>query len=357
MQSITVPLGSRSYSIYIGEGALGDVSYHLQRAKLGPRLVLITNPAIYELHGFALKESLSRDGFEVTVLTVPDGEEYKSLETAGRLYTELSAALVERGTPVLALGGGVIGDLAGFVAATYMRGVPLVQLPTTLLAQVDSSIGGKTAVNHGRLKNQIGVFHQPIAVFTDIATLKTLPPPQMSNGMAEVIKTAVVGDPALFDVLERRMADIMTGDQRGLQIIVLHAATVKGHIASRDEKDAGLRNTLNFGHTVGHAIETVTDFKVNHGTAVAAGMVAAGRIAVRLGMFPQHELDRLLGVITSAGLPASIPQLNPTEVLEAIRHDKKAKNGRIKFILPVGIGKVIATGRVTLEMVSEVLSE
>jgi 3-dehydroquinate synthase len=357
MQPITLPLGARSYNIYVGAGALSEVSPHLQRAKLGPRLVIITNPNIFELHGFALKEALSKDGFEITVLTVPDGEEYKSLETAGKLYTDLSAALVERGTPVLALGGGVIGDLAGFVAATYMRGLPLVHLPTTLLAQVDSSIGGKTAINHGRLKNQIGAFYQPVAVFTDTATLKTLPQQQLPNGMAEVIKTAVVGDPALFDILERRMPDIIAGDERGLQIIVLHTATVKAHIVSRDEKDAGLRNTLNFGHTIGHAIESVSDFKVNHGTAVAAGMAAAGRIATKLGLFPQRELDRLLGVITSAGLPTSMPQLNTAEVLEAIKHDKKATEGRIRFILPTEVGKVIATERVTLEMVAQVLSE
>jgi 3-dehydroquinate synthase len=338
-------------------GALGEVSEHLKRAKMGPRLVLVTNPDVFALHGFALKESLSAGGFEVNVLSVPEGEEHKSLETAGRLYSELSATFAERGTPVLALGGGVIGDLAGFVAATYMRGMPLVHLPTTLLSQVDSSIGGKTAVNHGRLKNQVGVFYQPCAVFADTATLKTLPQHQLSNGLAEVIKSAVIGDPMLFNILERRMTDIISGDERGLNIVVAHTAALKARIVSRDEKDTGLRNTLNFGHTVGHAIEYVTDYKVNHGTAVAVGIVAAGRIASRMGTFPRADLDRLLGVITAAGLPTSIDRVDVSGVLEAISHDKKVTDGRIRFILPVQIGKVIISEHVTLEMVAEALTE
>ncbi len=356
MQPVRVALGARSYNIYIGAGALQEVSGHLARARMGKRLALVTNPAVFELHGFRLREALAADGFEMSVFTVPDGEEFKSLDSAGRLYTQFSEALIERGTPVLALGGGVIGDLAGFAAATYMRGLPLIQLPTTLLAQVDSSIGGKTAVNHGKLKNQVGAFYQPAAVFADISTLKTLPPGQLSNGLAEVIKTAVVGNELLFRLLEHRMGEITNGDERALSAAVFHSATVKAAVVSRDEHDSGLRNTLNFGHTIGHAIESVTGFKVSHGTAVAVGMVIAGRIATRMGLFPQRDLERLLGVITAAGLPASLP-LNISDVLEAIKHDKKVKDGRLKFILPLKIGRVVISEKVTLDMVAEALAE
>ncbi|RJO60598.1 MAG: 3-dehydroquinate synthase [Dehalococcoidia bacterium] len=357
MHTLKVSPGAANYNVYIGSGALRDISSHLKHARMSNRLVLITNPFVFELHGYNLKEALAKDGFEVDVLTVPDGEEYKSLEAAGGLYDGLSAALVERRTPVLALGGGVIGDLAGFVAATYMRGMPLIQIPTTLLAQVDSSIGGKTAVNHGKLKNQIGVFYQPAAVFSDTAVLKTLAASQLSNGLAEVIKSAVIGDRLLFGLLERRMTELKYLDEKTLETAILRAAAVKARIVSRDERDRGLRNMLNFGHTVGHAIEAVTGFKVNHGTAVAVGMVTASRIACRMGLFPDRDLKRLMNIITAAGLPITMPELKIADVLEAIKHDKKVSGGRTKFILPVRIGQVIITDKVDLAMVAEALAE
>lgn len=357
MRVVRVSARSASYNVYIGAGVLRDIAGHLKRARMGERLVLITNPFVFELHGYNLKEALTRDGFEVNVLTVPDGEEYKSLEAAGGLYEGLSTGLIERGTPVLALGGGVIGDLAGFVAATYMRGMPLIQIPTTLLAQVDSSIGGKTAVNHGKLKNHIGVFYQPAAVFSDTSVLKTLAASQLSNGLAEVIKCAVIGDRLLFGLLERRMTELKDLNERALETAILRAAAVKARIVSRDERDRGLRNVLNFGHTVGHAIEAVTSFKVNHGTAVAIGMVTASRIACRIGLFPEHDLERLMNVITAAGLPTTMPELKIADVLEAIKHDKKVSEGKIKFILPLRIGQVVITNKVDLSMVAEALTE
>ena len=357
MHLLRVSPGSASYNVHIGAGVLRDIASHLKHARMGNRLFLITNPFVFELHGYNLKEALTADGFEVNVLTVPDGEEYKSIETAGNLYSELSAGLAERGTPVLALGGGVIGDLAGFVAATYMRGMPLIQIPTTLLAQVDSSIGGKTAVNHGMLKNQIGVFYQPSAVFSDISVLKTLAANQLSNGLAEVIKCAVISDRMLFRLLEHKMMEIRELDEKTLEATILRAAAVKTRIVSRDERDSGLRNVLNFGHTIGHAIETVTGFKVNHGTSVGVGMVVAGRIACRLGLFPERDLGRLTSVIAAAGLSTTIPELNITEVLDAIKHDKKVSGGNVKFILPTRIGQVIITDKVDLAMVAEVLAE
>lgn len=357
MHTLRVSPGSVNYNVYIGAGVMLDISRHLKHARMGNRLFLITNPFVFELHGYRLKEALTADGFEVNVLTVPDGEDYKSLETAGGLYGELSAGLAERGTPVLALGGGVIGDLAGFVAATYMRGMPIIQIPTTLLAQVDSSIGGKTAVNHGKLKNQIGVFYQPSAVFSDTSLLKTLSANQLSNGLAEVIKCAVIGDRMLFGLLEHKMMEIRELDEKTLEKAILRGAAVKVRIVSRDERDAGLRNVLNFGHTIGHAIEAVTGFKVNHGTSVGVGMVVAGRIACRMGLFLERDLKRLMNVITAAGLPTTMQAHNITEILDAIKHDKKVSGGYVKFILPVRIGQVIVTDKVDLGMVAETLAE
>jgi 3-dehydroquinate synthase len=357
MHTLRVSPGSSRYNVYIGAGVLRDIAGHLSRFGTGRRLCLVTNPNVFEMHGFKLKEALEAGGFEADVLVVPDGEEFKSLETTGRLYTELGSRFAERGTVIVALGGGVIGDLAGFVAATYMRGMPLVHVPTTLLAQVDSSIGGKTAVNHGQLKNQIGVFYQPSAVFSDISVLKTLPPGQISNGLAEAIKSAVIGDRRLFELLERRMPQILGLDEKTLETLIVHTARVKTWIVNRDERDNGLRNVLNFGHTTGHAIETVTRYRVNHGTAVALGMIAAGRISRRLGLFSQSDLARLTGVILAAGLPTSLADLNIPDVIDAIKHDKKVSAGRVKFILPTRIGKVIATDRVNLEMVAQALEE
>jgi 3-dehydroquinate synthase len=356
MHVLRVSPGFSRYKAYIGSGVLGNIAGYLKRSGMGERLVLVTNPLVFELYGYNLKEELLKDGFDVNVLTVPDGEEHKSLETAGMLYDELSAAHAERGTPILALGGGVIGDLAGFVAATYMRGVPLIHAPTTLLAQVDSSIGGKTAVNRGRLKNQIGVFYQPSAVFSDTSVLKTLAVNQISNGLAEVIKCAVIGDRLLFDLLERKITDLRKMDEKTLEATIVHAAAVKTRIVSRDECDSGLRNVLNFGHTVGHAIEAVTQFKVNHGTAVAVGMVTAGRIACHLGLFLERDLERLINVITDAGLPIAMQEINIADVLNAIKCDKKISNGKMKFILPVRIGQVIITDKVNLDMVAEALA-
>jgi 3-dehydroquinate synthase len=238
-----------------------------------------------------------------------------------------------------------------------MRGVPLIHAPTTLLAQVDSSIGGKTAVNHGKLKNQIGVFYQPSAVFSDTSVLNTLAGDQLSNGLAEVIKSAVIGDRLLFGLLERRMAEIREFDEKTLEAVIMHSAAVKAHIVSRDERDSGLRNMLNFGHTVGHAIEAVTDFKMNHGTAVAIGMVMASRIACRMGLFLEQDLKRLTAVTAAAGLPTAMPELNVADVLDAIKHDKKVSGGKVKFILPLRVGQVIVTDKVDLSTVAEALAE
>ena len=356
MKKLTVDLGSRSYEIHIACGLLAQSGPKLKEIGLGPKLVIITNPVVKGLYGDALRQGLTKDGFSVAVLEVADGEEQKTLEMAGWLYTELGNIYAERATPILALGGGVIGDLAGFVAATYMRGVPLVHIPTTLLAQVDSSIGGKVAVNHGRLKNNIGVFYQPRLVISDIGTLKTLPAKEFANGLAEVIKSAVIGDGEFFGFLEANLDRIKAREEKVLEEIVFRSARIKAEVVAKDETDLNLRNILNLGHTVGHAIETVSDFRIEHGAAVAIGMLAAAGISNRLGILEQDELDRLRKLIYGAGLPTEISGRRVKEIIQAMRHDKKILRGQLRFVLPRAIGDVFVTDEVDISLAEQVLT-
>jgi len=355
MKKVEVRLGSDSYTIHIGPGILAHIGRWLKENGLAGKLAIITNPVVRELYGAALEQGLVDAGFPVAILSVPDGEEQKSLETAGRLYHELSDAYAERTTPILALGGGVIGDLAGFVAATYLRGVPLVQIPTTLLAQVDSSIGGKVAVNHGQLKNEIGAFYQPRLVVADTSTLKTLPDKELANGLAEVIKCAVIVDNGLFAYLERNLAGMKPPGDGVLEEIVFRTAQIKADVVAQDERDSGLRNILNYGHTIGHALESASDFQMRHGEAVAIGMLAAARISNQMDIFDKKELLRLKGVIERAGLPTEVPDLRLEQVIQAIEHDKKVLQGKVRFILPRAIGSVFITDEVSLSLVEKIL--
>ena len=355
MKKVKVGLGSNSYEIHIGSGVLAHSGRQLKESGFSGKLIIITNPIIKRLYGDGLRQELIGQGFKVTIMPVPDGEEQKSLETAGRLYYELSKFYAERTTPILALGGGVIGDLAGFVAATYLRGVPLIQMPTTLLAQVDSSIGGKVAVNHGQLKNKVGVFYQPRLVISDIGTLGTLPQKEVTNGLAEVIKYAVIEDNGLFTYLESNLDGIKSLDNRVLEEVVFRSAQIKAGVVEKDEKDLGLRNVLNYGHTIGHAIESASDFKLGHGEAVAIGMLAAGRISNKLGIFDRNELVRLKSVIERANLPTEIPDLEVAKIIQAMKHDKKILKGKIRFILPKSIGNVFITDEVSPSLVEQAL--
>jgi len=356
MRKVKVRLGTNGYDIHIGSGLLMQTGHQLKENGFADKLVIITNPIVKGLYGDALKQNLTAEGFRVTILQVPDGEEQKSLEAAGRIYSELTDFYAERMTPILALGGGVIGDLAGFVAATYLRGVPLIQIPTTLLAQVDSSIGGKVAVNHGQLKNKIGAFYQPRLVISDISTLKTLPTKVVIDGLAEVIKSAVIGDKELFAFLEKNLNKVKSLNVEVLEEVVFQSAKIKAEIVEKDEKDLGLRSILNYGHTVGHAIESTSDFKVQHGEAVAIGMLAAARISNKLGILDKNELIRLKSVIKRAGLPTQMPNLEVEKIIQAIEHDKKVLRGKIRFVLPESIGSVFITDEVSLSLVEEVLA-
>jgi 3-dehydroquinate synthase len=357
MKSIRVRLGSSSYNIRIGTGLLTQVGPMLKEMGFADKAVIITDPTVKKLYGRKLKQSLTSSGFKVVLLEVPEGEEQKSLETAGRLYQELTDFYAERTTPILALGGGVIGDLAGFVAATYLRGVPLVQIPTTLLAQGDSSIGGKVAVNHGLLKNKIGAFYHPRLTVSDISTLKTLSPRELSDGLAEIIKHGAILDREFFSYLEKNLDGIKSLDDRVLERVVSRSAEIKARVVEKDELDLGLRNILNYGHTVGHAIESVSELKVWHGEAVAIGMLVEARISNRLGTLDNDDVIRLRNLTARAGLPTELPFLELTKLIQAMRHDKKVLQGKMRFALLKSIGEVFITDEVRPSLIEEALVE
>ncbi len=355
MKRIRVRLGTNSYDICTGSGLLMQTGQQLKGLGFSDKLVVVTDPKVKSLYGETLEKSLTGEGFNLVMLEVPEGEEQKSLETAGRLYHELSNFHTERTTPIIALGGGVIGDLTGFVAATYSRGVPLIQIPTTLLAQVDSSIGGKVAVNHEQLKNKIGAFYQPRLVISDITTLRTLNATEISDGLAEIIKYAVIRDKKLFTYLEENLDSVKSLDERALEWVVFKSAKIKAEVVEKDERDSGLRNILNYGHTVGHAIESASDFKIGHGEAVAIGMLAAASISNKLGILDKNELNRLKDIIQRAGLPTAIPNLEVERMLQAMEQDKKILRGRVRFVLPKSIGNVFITDTVSTSLVEQVL--
>ncbi len=356
MRKISVALGSNRYEIHVGSGLLARTGHRLRESGFSGKLVIITDPTVSRLYGETLGQGLAKEGFAVSTLLVPAGEAQKSLETAGRLYHELTETRAERTTPILALGGGVIGDLGGFVAATYLRGVPLVQVPTTLLSQVDSSIGGKVAVDHGQLKNKIGAFYQPELVVADTDTLKTLPAAELASGLAEVIKSAAIRDREFFTFLEQNLERIKSLDGEALEEVVFRTAQIKAEVVTADEKDTGLRNILNYGHTIGHAIESVSGFRMEHGPAVAIGMVAAARISNRMGLLADDGLVRLENVIGRAGLPTKVPELKKEKIIQAMKHDKKVRKEKVRFVLLKSIGRVLVTDEVSPSLVEEVLA-
>jgi 3-dehydroquinate synthase len=356
MQKVNIYLGADSYDIYVGSGLLPQAGPRLKESGFTGRAVIITDTNVTRHYAPVLDQGLTGDGFAVDILEIPAGEEHKTLKSAGRLYDELSRINAERITPILALGGGVTGDLAGFVAATYMRGVPYIQLPTTLLAMVDSSIGGKTAVDHGRLKNIVGAFYQPKLVIADIETLKTLPAVELANGMAEVIKHAAISDKAFFSYLEANMAKALALDPAVLEYIVVKNVGIKAAVVEQDEKETGLREILNCGHTVGHAVEVVSNFKLKHGQAVAIGMVAEAKISQRLGMLGAADAARLEKLLQQARLPVKMPELDKTRLMQAMAHDKKVRQGRLTFALLKSIGEVFVTNDIDAAFVEEVIS-
>lgn len=342
MRTVQVKLGQRSYFIYIGSGLLGSLGSCMKAFNFGKKILLVSNPAVLNLYGGVVKNSLVEYGSEVVTAEIGDGEEHKTLAAAEKLYDLAFTRGIDRKCPVVALGGGVVGDVAGFVAATYMRGVPFIQVPTTLLAQVDSSVGGKVAVNHPRGKNIIGAFYQPRLVLADINTLETLPPRELRSGLAEVIKYGVIWSENFFTWLEDNIEALLRGEKDALEYAVWESCRIKARVVEEDETEQGLRAILNFGHTVGHAVEVLTGYKrYTHGEAVGIGMAAASRLAEALGTLPGTDRVRIEALVRRAGLPADLPaELSSGAVLESLYHDKKAVGGRLTFVLPEGIGKV-----------------
>ncbi len=351
-------LGKNSYAICIGSGILSQVGVWLKERGLSGKAVIITDSNIRPLYADFLQQGLINAGFDVIILEVPAGEEQKTLATAGQLYQQLADNFVERTSTILALGGGVIGDLTGFVAATYMRGVPLVQVPTSLLAMVDSSIGGKTAVDHASLKNMIGAFYQPKLVVADVTVLKTLPQEELANGMGEVIKHAVIRSRDFFNYLLKYMTKAMLFDLDILEAIVRENTRIKVPVVSLDERETGPRTLMNYGHTVGHAVEAISNFQIKHGQAVAIGMMAAARISQHLGFLHRKDIELIDRLIVQAGLPVDLPPLNDAQrekLLDLIKHDKKVQNGKIRFVLLRSIGEAFITDKVDIDLVREVL--
>ncbi|ACX51806.1 3-dehydroquinate synthase [Ammonifex degensii KC4] len=358
MKTVRVELGDRSYPIYVGEGLLARVGELTRQHLPGRRLMVISNSTVTGLYGEVLKESLEAAGWKVLWAEMPDGEEHKNLATVSRLYDLAVEGELERGDAILAFGGGVVGDVAGFVAATFMRGVAWGQVPTTLLAQVDASVGGKVGVNHPQGKNLIGAFHQPRLVVADVDTLRSLPRREIASGMAEVVKYGVIRSASFFAWLEENVEALLSLAPEALTHAVATSCRIKAEVVAADEKESGLRAILNFGHTVGHALEAMTDYvRFAHGEAVAIGMVVASRLARRLGLgFTAEEERRLANLLEAIGLPTSLPPgTDPRELLLFMQRDKKVKEGKLTFILPRHIGEVEIVREVPQEILLEVL--
>jgi 3-dehydroquinate synthase len=356
-ENIRVELGARSYDIVIGSEIIGDAGEALKGFGLSPRIALVSNPTVMELYGGQTETSLRNSGFDPIVITIPDGEEYKNLLWMEQIWGELLKLRLDRNSAVLALGGGVIGDMAGFAASAYMRGIRYVQVPTTLLAQVDSSVGGKTGVNHPLGKNMIGAFWQPSLVWIDVDTLNTLPRNELLAGLAEVIKYGVIWDEEFFKYIDENKDAILSLEADALAHIIASSCRIKADVVSRDEREAGLRAILNYGHTVGHAIETTTGYtRYLHGEAVAIGMNIEAVLAVKMGLMSEDEALRVKGLIESYGLPTDLPKgVGSKEMLEAMELDKKALAGQLRFTLPERVGRAKVNEPVGKDVLTELI--
>ncbi len=343
MRVVPVSLGERSYRILVGNGLLGRVGRECSRLGLGRRCAVVTDDQVGPLHGTRVIESLRGAGFDPVEVVVKSGERSKRWETVARCHDQLAAARLERRSFVVALGGGVVGDLAGFVAATYLRGVPFVQVPTTLLAQVDSSVGGKVGINLQAGKNLVGAFHQPRLVLCDLDALGTLPGREFRAGLAEVIKYGVIADGAMFRRLERGMDRILARDARELAWVVARSCQVKASVVGQDETETGLRAILNFGHTIGHGLEAISSYgRWLHGEAISVGQVMASRLSVeRMGM-PAADADRVRALLAHAGLPVEtqLSAAQAARLAQAMQLDKKVVGGEVRFVLARRIGEV-----------------
>lgn len=360
MTTIRVSLGERSYPITISRGTLNleaSVSNPLFNQHIAGKLaVIVTNPVIAPLYLEKLTANLASE-FQVHIITVPDGEQHKNLKSFEAIITQLLEINAARDTTIFALGGGVIGDLTGFVAASYQRGIPFIQVPTTLLSQVDSSVGGKTAINHALGKNMVGAFYQPQAVIIDTDTLNTLPAREFSAGMAEVIKYGIIYDADFFNWLEANVSALKGLDSAALEYAIVRCCEIKAEIVAQDEREAGIRALLNLGHTFGHAIEAEMGYGTYlHGEAVAVGIILASRVSILKEWLAEPEFRRIVALLEAFNLPTAGPKsMNFDDFMQHMRRDKKVLAGDIRFILPQGIGKAVVTKDVSEAILREIL--
>ncbi len=356
MRTLKVELANRSYPIHIGRGLISNADLILPHLKR-KHVAIVTNTTVAPLYLEQLSASLQAAGISVISIILPDGEAYKNSETLNLIYDALLQNRCERSTTLIALGGGVIGDLTGYAAATYLRGVPFIQIPTTLLSQVDSSVGGKTGINHPLGKNMIGAFYQPQLVLADIDTLQTLPSREFSAGMAEVIKYGLIRDPDFFDWLEMHIEQLMALDESSISEAIYRSCQNKADVVARDEHETGERALLNLGHTFGHAIENAMGYGVwLHGEAVAAGTMMAADLSARMGWLKPEDVKRIYALLTAANLPLEAPKLGVEKYLDLMQLDKKVADGKIRLVLQQGIGKSVITSDYDEKKLKETLS-
>jgi 3-dehydroquinate synthase len=349
---IDVRTNSASYPIVIEAGLIGGLRQLLAEEPFADRAFIVSSPTVWRLHGTAVRTALPR----VECILIPDGERAKTLPTASRVYDALATAQADRGAGIIAIGGGVIGDMAGFAAATYLRGIAVAHIPTTLLAQVDSAVGGKVGVNHALGKNLIGAFHQPRLVAIDPLVLATLPRREFRAGLYEVVKYGMALDGSLFDEVRTNTKAIFGRSPEVLSPIIATSCRIKAAVVQEDEREHGRRRLLNFGHTAGHALEAITKYRrFRHGEAVALGMIVAADLAAARGALPPHARDTLAQLVAALGPLPSIADLRVEDALEAIRHDKKVVNGRLHFVMPVALGRASVVDDVTESELAEAL--
>jgi 3-dehydroquinate synthase len=344
MNIVEVALGKRSYDILIGTGLLNTAGQWLSKRGIRGSGIIVSDETVHALYARPVHTALKEAGLKIGEFVLPPGEEHKNLEQVHHIYDTMLRLNLDRGSFALALGGGVVGDITGFAAATYMRGIDFIQIPTTLLAQVDASVGGKVAVNLPEGKNLIGAFHQPRGVLIDPAVLKTLTKRRLNAGFAEVIKHAVIHDARYFSYLMDNVEAAHALDMHCLENIIHRSCEIKAAVVSKDEKEKDLRMILNFGHTIGHAIETITDYRTYlHGEAVAIGMACAAFISTEMGILPAEHYHRIVKIIEKYALPVTVRGVQPDAVIKILHHDKKARHGKVYFVLPRRIGKVFVT--------------
>ncbi len=356
MREITVGLGSRSYPILIQKGQLAMIGADLAVRNFAKRYIVVADDQVAALFGAHLQDSLASAGLDSELISFPRGESHKHLGTIADLASRLARLGVDRKDALIALGGGVTGDITGFLAASYMRGIPFIQVPTSLLAQVDSSVGGKTGVDIPEGKNLVGAFYQPRCVYIDSLVLKSLPAKELLNGLAEIIKYGVVWDADFFRYMEENREAVMALDLSVLEEVIARCCAIKAEVVAADERESDLRRILNYGHTIGHAVEAASGYRLDHGMGVAVGMVAANELAVGKGLLARESAERIRELIVGYGLPAEIPSdYDRRGIKEYLKTDKKSVGGRPFFVLPVEIGRVVVTDQVEEELLDRVI--